>query len=364
MSESRVGGDERVARAALSRVCEPADAAVGRLVAQEGARVALEHVDRVSRRRNCSLAELLDRAHQDLTGINASGGRFIVPGDDEWPTQLDDLDDEAPFGIWLKGDADLRLVALRSVAIVGARAATSYGARIAANLASDLADRGWCVVSGGAYGVDAAAHRGSLAVDGYTVVVLASGVDVAYPASHEGLFARCAESGVLLSEAPPGEVARRWRFLDRNRLIAALTRGTVVIEAAHRSGALSTARRAADLGRQIMGVPGPVNSIASAGVHRLIRDGATLVTCADDVVREVDGGVVVIDQGVAIERLSQSASEVLAALNTRKGQSSDHIAFRCSRLVPDTLADLAELELARLARCTPTGWVSIARSET
>ncbi len=364
MSESHVGDGERIARAALSRVCEPADAAVGQLVAQEGAMSGLEEICRRGTRRNSSLAELLDSAHQDLAHVNSTGGRFVVPGDDEWPTQFDDLDDEAPFGVWIRGDVNLRLVALRSVAIVGARAATHYGARAAASFASDLADRGWCVVSGGAYGVDAAAHRGSLAVDGHTVVVLASGVDVAYPASHEGLFTRCSESGLLLSEAPPGEVARRWRFLDRNRLIAALTRGTVVIEAAHRSGALSTARRAADLGRQVMGVPGPINSIASAGVHRLIRDGATLVTCADDVVCELDGGAVVTDLTVASAQLSQATFDVLAALNKHRGQSSDQVASRCGRRVPDTLADLAELELAGLARCTTTGWVSVARSQT
>ena len=172
----------------------------------------------------------------------------------------------------------------RAVAVVGARACTVYGEHVAGDLAAGLGDRGWTVVSGGAYGIDAAAHRGSLAVDAPTVAVLACGVDVAYPAAHDGLLRSVRAMGVVVSELPPGARPTRRRFLDRNRVIAALGRGTVVVEAALRSGALNTAGHADELSRTVMAVPGPVTSAASAGCHELLRArGAALVTDAADV---------------------------------------------------------------------------------
>jgi DNA processing protein len=187
--------------------------------------------------------------------------------------------------LWLRGPADLGLACQRSVSMVGSRAATGYGAHIAGEIAADLGERGWVIVSGGAYGIDAAAHRGALVTGGITIAVLACGVDYPYPAGHAGLFADLAEQGLVISEWPPGRHPARLRFLVRNRTIAALTCGTVIVEAGERSGALNTARHAALLGRPLMAVPGPVTSAQSAGCHRIIREwGATCVTRADHII--------------------------------------------------------------------------------
>ncbi|MFE7194089.1 DNA-processing protein DprA [Kitasatospora sp. NPDC057541] len=286
---------ERLARAALSRLGEPGDAALGRWLAHTDALDVVRAIGdgTVPGRPGPDDARLaayrarltgLDPV-ADLERVRAAGGRFIIPGDTEWPSQLDDLGETRPTGLWVVGTGSLRLLALRSVSVVGARACTAYGAHVAGDLAAQLAERGWVVVSGGAYGIDSAAHRGALAVGGPTVGVLACGVDVAYPRGNTGLIRRIAEQGLLLSELPPGEHPTRFRFVLRNRVIAALTRGTVVVEAALRSGALSTARRARDLNRHTMAVPGPVTSELSAGVHALIRSGAaTVVTDAAEVV--------------------------------------------------------------------------------
>lgn len=212
-----------------------------------------------------------------------AAGSFVTAFDQQWPQQLNDLDDP-PLGLWVKGRAVESVLAMSCVAIVGARAATQYGQQLALRLAAEVASREFAITSGGAYGIDAAAHRGALTT-GFTICVLASGIDTAYPAGHAQLFDDIANSGVLISEVPPHEPARRFRFLNRNRIIAALSRGTVVVEASLRSGSLGTARRARDLGRMVMAVPGPVTSDTSAGCHELLRTdpGALLVTCAADV---------------------------------------------------------------------------------
>ncbi|MDH6710302.1 DNA processing protein [Kitasatospora sp. MAA19] len=285
---------ERLARVVLSRLSEPGDAVVGRWLGQLSAADTVQairdgtvpaHPGLDSPRLAGYQARLpgLDPA-EDLERVRAVGGRFIIPGDTEWPSQLDDLGDGRPIGLWTTGTGSLRLLALRSVAMVGSRACTAYGAHVAGELSAQLAERGWVVVSGAAYGIDAAAHRGALAVGGMTVGVLACGVDVSYPKGNAELIRRIGVQGLLVSELPPGEHPNRFRFVLRNRVIAALTRGTVVVEAAVRSGALSTARRARDLNRHTMGVAGPVTSALSAGVHALIRSGgATLVTDAAEI---------------------------------------------------------------------------------
>ena len=224
-------------------------------------------------------------AEMDLAGFHRDGIRLVCPGEPEWPTQLDMLGLGRPYALWLRGEADLRYCCLRSVSIVGARAATAYGAHVGTEMAAALAERGWTVVSGGAYGIDSCAHRGALAADGVTIAVLACGVDVAYPAGHADLLTAIAAQGVLVSEWPPGRTPTRRRFLIRNRVIGALSRGTVVVEAGLRSGALNTARHARDLGRPIMAVPGPVTSAVSAGCHQVMREwSAVCVTGAGDVV--------------------------------------------------------------------------------
>ena len=224
-------------------------------------------------------------SEMDLAGFHRDGIRLVCPGDPEWPTQLDALGGARPYALWLRGEADLRYCCLRSVSVVGSRAATAYGAHVCTEMAAALGERGWTVISGGAYGIDGCGHTGALAADGLTVAVLACGVDYAYPRGHQDLFAGIAAQGLLVSEWPPGRTPTRRRFLIRNRVIGALSRGTVVVEAGLRSGALNTARHARDLGRPVMAVPGPVTSDVSAGCHKIIREwGAVCVTSAHDVI--------------------------------------------------------------------------------
>lgn len=281
-----------------------------------------------TRLKDVSAAELLD-------ATEAVGARVVVPGDDGWPTQLDDLGPAMPYALWVRGAVNLRMAALRSVALVGARAATSYGEQSAIAIAETLSLEGWSVFSGGAYGIDAAAHRGALAGGGSTVCVLAGGVDVLYPKAHDALFARIATQGALVSEVPPGGESLRFRFLMRNRIIAALTRGTVVVEAALRSGSLSTARNAIDLNRPLMAVPGPVTSPMSAGCHELIRSGeAMLVTSGEEVIEMLSPmgeGLVVERRGeqTAHDRLSALAQRVFDYIPLNGGIGAGHLAMLC-----------------------------------
>jgi len=224
-------------------------------------------------------------AEMNLARFHRDGIRLVCPGEPEWPTQLDTLGAARPYALWLRGEADLRYCCLHSVSIVGARAATAYGAHVCTEMAAALGERGWTVISGGAYGIDGCAHRGALAADGVTIAVLACGVDMTYPPGHQDLLTAVTAQGVLVSEWPPGRTPTRRRFLIRNRVIGALSRGTVVVEAGLRSGALNTARHARDLGRPLMAVPGPVTSEVSAGCHKIMREwGAVCVTGAADVI--------------------------------------------------------------------------------
>jgi DNA processing protein len=297
--------EQRLARAALTYLAEPGDPALGALLGLcEPAEVlAAIKADRLpgtgpgcgdTAASRAALERALGRWRIRLSGLPADadiaaacrdGIRLICPGDPEWPGGLDELGQARPYALWLRGRADLNLSSLRSVSIVGSRAATAYGEHVAGEIAADLGERGWAIVSGGAYGIDAAAHRGALVTHAITIAVLACGVDYPYPAGHADLFAAIAGHGLVVSEWPPGRHPARLRFLVRNRVIAALTGGTVVVEAGERSGALNTARHAAHLVKPLMAVPGPVTSAQSAGCHRLIRDwGATLVTRAADII--------------------------------------------------------------------------------
>ncbi|MBU5422751.1 DNA-processing protein DprA [Cellulomonas hominis] len=236
------------------------------------------------------LADLEPR--RALDAVAAVGGTVLVPGRPGWPERLDDLGPLVPPVLWVRGDRAADVLLRHSVAVVGARAATPYGEHVARDLAAGLADRGVTVVSGGAFGIDVAAHRGAVLVGGLTVALLAGGVDRPSPAGNLDLLERLAVSGgALVAESPPGTPPTRSRFLQRNRLIAAVTGATVVVEAAWRSGALSTAARAGELLRPVGAVPGPVTSMASAGCHRLLRDGAAVcVTGVDDVTELLGGG--------------------------------------------------------------------------
>ena len=221
------------------------------------------------------LADHVGKLHSE---IDSAGARFLTPDSPEWPPLLNDLL-APPFGLIVKG----RALPSKAVAIVGTRNPTTYGARVASEFASGFADREWAVISGGAYGIDTHAHRGSIAAEGVTCAVLASGVCVNYPSGNEKLFVEIQESGALISEVMPHVRARPERFLTRNRIIAALSLGTIVVEAAFRSGSLRTARDAAEILRIVMAVPGPITSPSSDGCHRLIGERcAEIVTSVSD----------------------------------------------------------------------------------
>jgi DNA processing protein len=294
--------DERYARAALTYLAEPGDPWLASLVRECGAVRALAAI-RAGRFPGGKRGDAAERAmarwrrrlagvpeHDQVASQLARGIRLITESDPEWPDGLAELGDNQPYAIWLRGAVtDLGAVCRRSVAVVGSRAATAYGTYVAAELAASIAALGWTVISGGAYGVDGAAHRGALARGGPTVAVMACGIDRAYPMGHTELLDGVAASGAVISEWPPGHGVARLRFLIRNRVIAAIARGTVVVEAGSRSGALNTARHARDLDRLVMAVPGPVTSDLSDGCHSIIRDWqATLVTSADEVIEALD----------------------------------------------------------------------------
>ena len=217
-----------------------------------------------------------------LESIENAGGIFITPEDATWPEQLEDLA-TPPIGLVVKGKVEA--LKTRSIAIVGTRNPTPYGARIASDFAAGFVDREWSIVSGGAYGIDTHAHKGALIAEGITIAVIASGIDINYPAGNERLFAEIAELGAIVSEVMPGTPAFPSRFLTRNRIIAALSMSTLVVEAAFRSGSLRTARDAAELMRPVMAIPGPINSPTSEGTHRLIGErAAEIVTSVSDAV--------------------------------------------------------------------------------
>ncbi|MGC4015829.1 MAG: DNA-processing protein DprA [Luteolibacter sp.] len=364
--------DDLAARALLTRLTEPGDARVGRAVLEHGAPAAVHRVVASDQHWQAAHARLAGRdpgevVQEDLARLAQVGGRLVVPGTPGWPTQLDDLGERAPIALWLRGGGDLRLIAATGLSIVGARDCTEYGEHVGAELAVGLVERGWSIVSGGAYGIDAAAHRGALAADGATIAVLACGVDVAYPRGHEALLRRIVAEGVVVSELAPGVTARRERFLVRNRVIAALTRGTIVVEAAARSGSLSTARAAADLGRFVMGVPGPVTSRASVGVHQLLKDGAQLVTSVDDVAEAVGRlGVNLAPElrGPVAPRdtLDPTARRVLDALPARGTVGAVELAREAGVPLGRATATLGLLELDGFVTREPGGWALTAKS--
>lgn len=297
----------------------------------------------------------------ELAVLSRYGGTFLTPDDPRWPAGFADLGVGGPLALWVRGDPDLARLAERSVSLVGSRACTDYGIRVTRTLACGLADRGFTVVSGGANGIDAEAHRGALVSGSPTVAFLAGGVDRLYPASNTDLLRRAVEQGALVSEVPPGSVPGKQRFLKRNRLIASLTSGTVVIEASVRSGALSTANHAARLLRPLGAVPGPVTSMASAGCHELLRRGAAV--CVTDAAEAAE---LVGDVGEsAPERrgetrlgddLDAAGKAVLDALPVRKAAHERSIARAAGLALGDTTGALGLLELMGLAEQRDGGW--------
>lgn len=359
--------DVQRAWAYLSRVAEPPCPELADLVACLG---PVEAADRIRRgqvegalQRRTEARREHDCAQADLDVLARLGGRLITEYDDEWPLlnfmAFDRVDHSKrpqghpPLVLWAVGPARLSEVAGRAAAIVGTRAATAYGEHVAADLASGLVLRDVAVVSGGAFGIDGAAHRAALAGDGVTVAVVAGGVDVPYPAGHAALLRRIADEGLVLSEYPPGSRPTRNRFLTRNRLVAALSGATVVVEAGARSGAANTAGWAEAIGSTVCAVPGPVTSGASVGCHRLLRDGgAMLVTRAEEVVELVGrmGELAPEEERptTPLDTLTDTEQRIFDALPRRGARSADEIAFAAGIPAYQVVGPLAMLEVAGL----------------
>jgi DNA processing protein len=352
---------ERAARVVLSRVGEPGDPRLTGLVHELGAEAVLTGLleQGATGRLNDDLAARLRDVDPglELARAERQGIRCIVPGDDEWPDSVCDLAHAPPLherggppvALWAKGPGRLDRLSGRCVAVVGSRSATTYGTSVAGEMGAALGEAGHTVISGAAFGVDQAAHRGALAVRGPTVAVLACGVDRVYPLAHRELLDYIADVGVVVSEAAPGCAPTRIRFLARNRLIAALGQGTVVVEAAIRSGALNTANWAAALSRTLMGVPGPVTSAPSAGVHQLIRTrGALLVTDGREVLEAVAPAgthtlTLVQEPARPRDLLTTEQRQVLDAVPVRNGASAEKIAHTAGLAparVEEALGDL------------------------
>lgn len=297
---SQVDEADRLALVRLSVGGEPGHLRLAALAASLGPARLVEELGRAPgdpEDPDAYAARILDADPEAVLEEAAGAGlRFVVAGDEEWPAALDELAHcpplhergGPPHGLWCRGPLRLDEAVARSVAVVGSRSSTSYGETAAGDIAAGLARSGWTVVSGAAFGIDYAAHRGAVAGGGPTVAVLACGADRAYPTAHRSMLDHLAATGLVVSEAAPGLPPTRIRFLARNRLIAALAQGTVVVEAAMRSGALNTASWTSGLGRVLMGVPGPVTSAQSHGVHQMLRTrDALLVTRVEDVLEVV-----------------------------------------------------------------------------
>ena len=374
---------DRFARIAWTTLAEPGDGVAGALVESVGPSTALEivleHADGSALRRDvdgieasiltAGLARWTPRLSavaviRSLEQASRFGIECSAPTDPWWPTGLADLGPCAPVALWTRGSLAVLQGAGCSAAVVGARAATGYGEAVAVELAAGLGDRGVTVVSGGAYGIDGQAHRTALAGGAPTIAVLAGGLDRLYPAGHEELLTRIAGTGVLVAEVPCGVPPTRWRFLQRNRIIAAMTGATIVVEAGHRSGSLNTAGHAAAIGRPLGAVPGAVTSAASAGCHRLLREyGAICITGPGDALELL--GIGRRGEGTGADddpeddgRRSASETRVLDAVHPRSPRSTGEIAGLTGMGVADVLAALGLLENDRVIRRTDAGdWV-------
>jgi DNA processing protein len=368
---------DRTARVALTTLAEPGNRAVWSLVQAHGApatldRLILGEVEdgplRAAVRARAAGVDPCQMAEATLLRARQLGARIVVPADAEWPTRVDTLaaleldmpgsinvDVRPPLCLWVRGDWPLGETLDRSVAVVGARAATGYGTHVTTELAFGLAENGWTVVSGGAFGIDAAAHRAALSAGGRTVAVLACGLDRPYPTGNSAMFERIAETGLLISEWPPGAEPMRHRFLVRNRVIAAATVGTVVTEAAARSGAMQTMSRVLALRRVAMVVPGSVTSAMSVGCHELLRSrpDTTLVTGLPHVLEAVGRiGEYFADRPRGPERprdaLDEESALVMEALPVRGTASPEELAAKSGLPLRTVLRRLSLLELAGL----------------
>lgn len=363
------------ARAVWSCLVEPGDGVAGGVIAVRGAGPALRDVMRDAQGDVAAATGLAaDDVHDAfarwrprlqrqtisfaLELASRSDVRLVVPGDACWPVALDDLGVHAPVCLWVRGEVVALTGTAASVALVGARAASGYGEHVATELSAELSARGVTVVSGAAYGIDGAAHRAALAEDGTTVALLAGGVDRPYPAGHADLLRRIALHGAVASEMPCGAAPTKWRFLQRNRTIAALSAATVVVEAGRRSGSLNTAGHASQLGRPLGAVPGPVTSTTSAGCHRLLREyDAQCITCADDVLELLGMGTTAEGvAGAAADAPPAEHTRVADALSARVWRPVPDIARRAGLSTSDVAAALGTMLLDGAVHTDGTGW--------
>jgi len=354
---------DRFARAAWSRVAEPGDPVANRLIRTHGPVEALlvaasgvgQKVERFLPR-----LEVLD-VERDLEVGAKFAARIVCPGDPEWPQGLDDLV-APPYCLWVRGPIDVASSCQRSAAVVGARSATAYGEMVATEMAAGLGERRFTIISGAAFGIDAAAHRGALATGATTIAVLAGGVERPYPSSHAALIARIVEVGAVISEVAPGSAPTKTRFLQRNRMIATMSRGTVVVEAGLRSGSLNTARTAAEHGRVVVAVPGPVTSMMSAGCHEEIRSGMALLVTdaaeAAEAIGDYGSDLAPARRGptMAGDELDEPAARLLSALPVRKGVSVERLAVSSGLSVAEVRSLLGRLDLSALAERHGEGW--------
>nr|QLJ99840.1 DNA-processing protein DprA [Micromonospora carbonacea] len=383
---------DRLARVALTWLAEPGTRSVHRLVDDLGANGALDLLlgggapedrlrDAVAARSREGDARAV--AADALARTERLGARLVTPADGEWPATVEhlrrlvlpgatrrvDVETAPPLCFWVRGAWPLGEALERAVSVVGARAATPYGTHVATELGYGLADRDWTVVSGGAFGIDAAAHRGALNAGGLTVAVLACGIDRPYPMGNAALFDRIAETGLLVSEWMPGAEPFRPRFLVRNRVIAAATRGTVLVEASARSGATQTVNRALAAGRRAMVVPGPVTSAMSVGAHELLREqpSVRLVTGVAHVLEEVGRiGADLAPPARAPQRprdlLDDEATQVLESMPRRGSVGVDRLAARAGVDVRTALRKLSLLEELGLVRRRDDGYALVTGS--
>ena len=401
--------DETHARAGLTRIIEPNDqtgtALIKILGAIEAYKLICRHTGPAPAHAQQQIADLLDanganratlrldaglerwraranisNPHADLQLIKNMGGGLLTPDDPHWPQGFESLQLAAPIALWYRGNASTHVLhdPHTLLAIVGSRDATEYGRTITAEISAGLVTKGICIVSGGAYGIDAKAHEAALAENPphgtdptrpNTIAVMAGGLDRLYPAGNEDLLFRIHRQGLLIAEVAPGTTPSRWRFLQRNRLIAALCAATIVTDARWRSGALSTAHHAAEMGRDVGATPGSIYSANSAGCHRLIREGAaTLITDAAEAL-ELLGTL--NDQPTHPEETNPTKETdnrdhddltiqdmlLLDALPTRIPRTVDELASRAGLGIGSILGGLTRLTTRGLTERKDNGWI-------
>ena len=301
------------------------------------------------------------------------GAWLVTPADPLWPRQLNDLGPARPYGLWCRGDSRhlLDVASAPSVALVGSRDPSIYGTEATTHLAAELSRRGYTVISGGAMGIDIAAHRAALTQQGSdlpTIAFMAGGLDRLYPAQNSDALNMIVDRGLIMSEVSVGNTPTRWRFLERNRLIAALARHTIVVEARWRSGALNTARHAMEIGRTLWAVPGQINSPNSVGTNRLLRDGLaqTLTEAADILEYDAAAGFELGTEhesewdwaasSSALDELTERQGRVWDDLSPRSYRGVDEIAAALGLSARDVMADLFHLGRCGLAESSGTSW--------